>query len=103
MARQPLRNMDKNYYIICCENAGIFFAQIAERRGSEADLVDARRLHYWDGSASVNQIAVEGLVPSSSSRVTIPVERMTVLGVVSLTPMTPTATENILARPPWKR
>lgn len=48
------------YCIVRCDSAGVFAAKIAARRGHEADLVDARRIWYWDGAASLSQLAMEG-------------------------------------------
>jgi hypothetical protein len=50
------------YYIIRSENAGVFFAQI-EKYDSitrEIDLINSRRLWYWDGAASLSQLSQEG-------------------------------------------
>lgn len=42
-----MESMNNNtWYIIRCDRAGVFFAHIAERRGDEADLTDARRIGY---------------------------------------------------------
>lgn len=93
-------NKDQRY-IIRTDRAGVFCAKIAERRGSEADLVDARRLHYWTGAASLSQLATEGL-SRQGSRFTVTVPQMTVLGVIEIIPCTDKALASIDAVPVWR-
>ena len=95
--------MDQNqYYIIRCNEAGVFFGKIAERRGSEADLTDVRRIHYWDGAASLSQLAMEGVKMPRACRFTGTVPSMTVLNVIELIPCTDAAAKNLLEVPVWR-
>jgi len=71
-------------YIIRTEKAGVFYAGLKERRGNEADLIDARRIWNWNGATECLQIALEGLAPSS--RITVKVPSLTVLGVTEVIP-----------------
>ena len=94
---------DNQYYIIRCDRAGVFFAKIAERRGGEADLVDCRRLWYWDGAASLSQLAMEGVTAPRNCKFTMTVPSMTVLGVIEVIPCTDTAVRSINGVRVWKR
>lgn len=91
------------YYIIRCDRAGVFFAKIAERRGSEADLVDCRRLWYWDGAASLSQLAVDGVSKPGNCQFTVTVPSMTVLGVIEVIPCSEKAAECIRGVREWRR
>lgn len=93
---------NETYYIIRCDRAGVFFAKIAERRGNEADLTDCRRLWYWDGAASLSQMAAEGTKKPSECKFTMTIPRMTVLGVIEVIPCSDAAVENIKAVQEWK-
>ena len=96
--------MENNqYYIIRCDRAGVFFAKIAERRSSEADLEDCRRLWYWDGAASLSQLAVDGTSAPSNCKFTVTVPSMTVLGVIEAIPCTEKAAESIRGVKEWRR
>lgn len=90
------------YYIIRCDRAGVFFAKIAERRGSEADLVDCRRLWYWDGAASLSQLAVDGVSKPGNCKFTVTVPSMTVLGVIEVIPCSEKAAECIRRVREWR-
>lgn len=90
-------------YIIRCDRAGVFYAEIKERRGSEVDLVNARRLWYWDGAASLSQLATEGVTAPRNCKFTMIVPEMTVLGVIEIIPCTEAAVKSIDGVKEWKR
>lgn len=94
---------NKQWYIIRCDRAGVFFAHIKERRGAEADLTDCRRLWYWDGAASLSQLATEGVKSPQNCKFTVTVPSMTVLGVCELIPCSEAAVASIQGVPVWKR
>lgn len=98
-----MENKKEQYYIIRCDRAGVFFAKIAERRGAEADLVDCRRLWYWDGAASLSQLATEGVHAPKNCKFTVTVPEMTVLGVIEIIPCSERAVESINGVREWKR
>ena len=90
------------YYIIRCNEAGVFFGHIKERRGSEADITDVRRIHYWDGAASLSKLAMEGVTNPSACRFSVTVPIMTVLNIIELIPCADAAVKNILEVPVWR-
>lgn len=96
--------INKNqWYIIRSKEAGAFFAHIDEKRGTELDLRDARRLWYWDGAASLSQIAVDGVKCPENCKFTVTVLSMTVLGVCEIIPCTDKAVESIQGVDVWRR
>ena len=94
--------MNEQYYIIRSDRAGVFIAKIAERRGDEVDLTDCRRIWYWDGAASLSQLAMEGVNKPQNCKFTITVPAMTVLGVIEIIPCTDKAIESIKAVQEWR-
>lgn len=92
----------EQYYIIRTEKAGVFFGKIIERRGTEIDLAEVRRIWYWEGAASLSQLAIDGTAKPSSCKFTITVPEMTVLGVIEIIPCTKKAIASILRVPEWK-
>jgi hypothetical protein len=55
------KKTDQPYVIVRTYSAGAFAANLVSRDGKEAKLANARRLWYWDGAASLSQIAVSGV------------------------------------------
>ncbi len=92
----------KKWYIIRCDRAGVFFAHIKERRGSEVDLTDARRLWYWEGAASISQLALEGVKSPRTCKFSVTVPEMTVIGVIEIIPCSEEAVESIQAVATWR-
>lgn len=91
-----------DYRIIRSDKAGVFFAKIAERRGDEVDLTDCRRIWYWDGAASLSQLAMEGVSKPQNCKFTVTVPEMTVFGVIEIIPCTDKAVESIKAVREWR-
>ena len=48
------------YVIVRTHSAGVFAGYIKDRNGKEVELINARRIWYWDGAASLSQLAQEG-------------------------------------------
>lgn len=87
-------------FIIRADRAGVFYGEIADRRGSEVDMINVRRVHYWDGAASLSQMAMEGV--GKQSRLTVVVPAMTILGVIEVIPCSAEAVANMDAHPVWR-
>ena len=94
--------MDNQYYIVRCKEAGVFFGHIKSRNGGEAELTDVRRLWYWDGAASLSQMAVEGVSKPKACKFSVTVPSMTVLGVIELIPCSEQAVKSILEVATWR-
>jgi len=52
--------LTKDYVIVRTYSAGVFAGTIVDKDGKEVKLKNARRLWYWDGAASLSQLAVDG-------------------------------------------
>lgn len=95
--------MDKQqYYIFRAKEAGVFFGRIKEKNGDEVTISDCRRIWYWNGAASISQIAMEGVKDQRTSKFTVIVPEMTVLGVIEIIPCTDAAVANIMEVPVWR-
>lgn len=88
--------------IVRCNRAGVFFGELAQRDGQEVELKNARRLWYWDGAASISQIAAEGVKKPSECKFTMPVESIILLEAIEIIPCTVKAVDNIEAVKVWK-
>lgn len=94
--------MENQKFIIRCDRAGVFYAEIESRQGDEAKLRNARRLWYWDGAASLSQLAMEGVKRPRDCKFTVTVPNMTVLGVIEVIPCTEDAVRSIDGVREWK-
>ena len=92
--------METNKVIIRADRAGVFFGEIKER--NEVVIKDCRRLWYWDGAASLSQLAKEGVSRPDDCKFTVTVDEMTVLGVIEIIPCTKKAVESINGVGEWR-
>lgn len=90
--------------IIRTNRAGVFFATLADFDANNriAALKDCRRLWYWDGAASLSQLANEGVKKADNCKFTVIVPQMQVMEVIEIIPCTDTAVDNIEAVRVWK-
>lgn len=99
--------MDKKFIgkkvIIRANGAGVFFGTLAEKVGDEVMLTNARRLWYWDGAASISQIAMEGVKNPDECKFTMAVNEIVIEKVIEIIPCTDEAIANIEAVKIWKR
>ena len=95
--------MDKQFYIVRADRAGVFFGHIKERVGSEVTMTNVRRLWYWSGACSLSQLAVDGVKNPGECKFTVIVPEMTILGVIEIIPANESAVKSIEAVKPWKQ
>ena len=90
--------------IIRTNRAGVFFGTLADydRSTRTAELYNTRRLWYWDGAASLSQLAVEGVKKPQNCKFTGGVPQMQVEEVIEIIPCTAAAIKNIEEVTAWK-
>lgn len=81
--------------------AGVFLGRIETKNGDEVALTDARRIWYWDGAASLSQLATVGTSKPENCKFPAPVAEVLVAGVIEIIPATETAIRSISAVPQW--
>lgn len=91
------------YSIVRCQGAGVFMAQVVERKGTEAKLKDSRRLWYWSGAASLSQLAVEGTKKPGECKFPIAMPEQEVTGVLEVIPVTDAAKKSIDSVKVWEQ
>ena len=82
-------------------DAGVFAGRLVTRTGDEVELVDARRIWYWDGAATLSELATKGTSKPGKCKFPAAVPSITVLGVCEVIEMTSLAVESIAAVPVW--
>lgn len=91
--------------IVRCNRAGVFFGTLAEfdSINREATLTDVRRLWYWDGAASLSQLATDGTNAPHSCKFTVIVPEMAVMEVIEILPCSDKAIKSIEEVSVWQR
>jgi hypothetical protein len=91
------------YVLIRAYSAGVHVGYLKERKGDEVILLNTRRIFYWDGAASLSQLATEGVKKPQNCKFTVPVPQNTILGVIEIIPCTEAAQKNIAGVTEWKK
>lgn len=94
---------ENQFCIVRCYGAGVFFARVESLDGQTAQLRDARRIWYWDGAASLSQLATEGTKAPERCKFTVTVPQMTVTQVIEIIPCSEQAIASIGGVKAWKR
>ncbi len=90
------------YVIVRGDRSGVFAGTLVSNEGQKVALKDCRRLWYWDGAASISQIANEGVKRPNSSKFTVTVDSIVILDAIEIIPTTAAAEANIKAVREWK-
>lgn len=96
--------VDENIYIVRTENAGVFAGEILEinEETRRCTMQNARRLWYWDGAASLSQLAMEGVKNPDKCKFPQKVKEVTLFEVIEILKMTPDAIKSVNSVPVWK-
>ncbi len=89
--------------IVAAGIGGIHFGFLKSRTGQEVTLVQARRIQYWDGAASISEMAARGVSKPASCRFSMPVPEITLTSAVEIIPVTSGAQNNLTSVPIWTR
>lgn len=88
--------------IIRGDRSGVEFGELVEHKGREVTLKDARRIWYWDGAASLSQLAKDGTANPSECKFTVSVDSITILDAIEIIPCTDKAIKSIEDVEVWK-
>lgn len=93
---------DNRYVIVRTYSAGVFSGNLESKNGKEVVLRNARRIWYWDGAASLSQLAMEGTKKPENCKFPCEVTRIELLEAIEILDVTTQAEESIKKVPIWK-
>lgn len=91
-----------SYVIARTYSAGVFFGKLESRNGKEGILRDARRLWYWEGAASLSQLAMEGVSLPGSCKFPQAVDRVLLTEIIEILDTTEECKKSIESVEIWK-
>ena len=98
-----MNNFTGKKVIVRGDRSGVFFGTLAEKDGREVKLEKCRRLWYWDGAASISQLAVDGTSNPVGCKFTVTVDEIEILDAIEIIPCTDTAIKILEGVREWKR
>lgn len=100
--KSSLPQASDDYFIVRTYSAGVFAGEIVAREGQEVTMRNARRLWYWDGAASLSQLAVDGVSKPENCKFPCEVPEVTLLQAVEILPCTKKARKSLAEVKIWK-
>ena len=88
--------------IVRGDRSGVFFGTLVGKDGSEVELKDCRRLWYWDGAATISQLAVDGTQRPNECKFTVSVNNIIILDAIEIIPCTEDAISSIEGVKEWR-
>ena len=88
--------------IIRGDRSGVEFGELVEHKGQEVTLKNARRIWYWNGAASLSQLAKDGTAYPDDCEFTVTVDSITILDAIEIIPCSDKAIKSIEEVKEWK-
>ena len=92
-----------HYCIVRSARAGVFAGTVASRNGQEVCMTNARRIWYWDGAASLSQLAIYGASRPENCKFPAAVPNVMLMEVVEILPTTASAEQCIKGVVEWTK
>ena len=89
--------------IVAAGIGGIHFGFLKSKTGAEVTLVQARRIQYWNGAASISEMAARGVSKPADCRFSMAVPEITLIQAVEILPVSKSAQASLNAVPVWTR
>ena len=89
--------------IVRTNRAGVFFGKIEKKDGNTVTLSNARRLWYWEGAASLSELAQYGTANAVGCKFPCAVDEVELFDVLEILSVTEVAAASIDGVREWKR
>ncbi len=83
--------MEQKYVIVRTYSAGVHAGVLERRDGREVELSDSRRIWYWDGAATLSELAMKGPGKPRTCKFPAPVDRIVLTEAIEIIDVTPEA------------
>lgn len=98
-----MNNFKGKKVIVRGDRSGVFFGTLAGKDGREVKLEKCRRIWYWDGAASISQLAVDGTSNPGGCKFTVTVDEIEILDAIEIIPCSEKAIKSIEGVKVWAR
>ena len=91
------------YVIVRTHSAGVFAGYLESRKDKEVVMRQARRIWYWDGAASLSQLATDGTSKPSNCKFPCAVDKVELTEAIEILQCTETAKKSISEVKVWSQ
>ena len=89
--------------IVRTNRAGVFFGKVEKIEGNTVVMTEARRLWYWEGAASLSELAQHGTANVSGCKFPCAVDKVVLFDVLEILSVTDEAAASIDKVKEWTR
>ena len=101
---QPAQKLDGlEYKLVRGDRSGVFAGYVESENGQTVVLRQARRLWYWDGAASLSQLAEEGVKKPENCKFPKEVTKLKLLDAIEILDVTEMAKTSIAQVKIWEK
>jgi len=100
IAKEEIEKMP--YVIVRTYSAGVHAGNLEKKEGKEVVLKNSRRIWYWDGAASLSQMAVDGVSKPENCKFPCEVD-ITLTEAIEIIHCTKIAEKSLKGVPVWKK
>ena len=83
------------YVCVRTYSAGVFTGYLRSKNDIEVELIDARRIWYWDGASSLSELAMMGVARPDQCKFPMIVPYIVLTQAIEIIPMTQRAKDSI--------
>lgn len=91
-----------DYKIVRTYSAGVFAGEIESREGKEVVMRNACRIWFWDGAATLSQLATDGTSKPAKCKFPCAVDRVVLTEAIEILDVTDKARASIEGVPVWQ-
>jgi hypothetical protein len=96
-----VKKTTKKKVIVRTYSAGVFYGTLESHKGQEVVLSNARRIWYWDGAASLSELAQRGTSKPQNCKFPIAVSEVTLTQAIEILATTKESQRSIEGVPVW--
>lgn len=90
------------YVLVRTYSAGVHTGILESRAGKEVVLKDSRRIWYWDGAATLSQLALEGTAKAENCKFAVALPEILLTEAIEVIPCSKKAEASIRGVAEWK-
>jgi len=90
------------HVIVRSDKAGVFFGVLSDKNGTELILTNVRKIYYWSGANTVEDLALQGVKNPNNCKITNFVEQIILSSFDQILPCSEKAIANLKQVFIWK-
>ncbi len=94
---------ENRYVIVRTYSAGVFAGELESKNGKEVTLINARRIWYWSGSASLSELAMKGTTDPENCKFPCEVSKVLLTEAIEILDVSEKAKQSIKNVPIWTK